>query len=89
MCKIGDTLMELVSKKFRILTTMIFTTILMSCNSDRSKNNPKVENINQVELESDTLTKHIKPVRNDIPTIGLLMYNGVLQSEVIATSDVF
>ncbi|MDO6802887.1 DJ-1/PfpI family protein [Wenyingzhuangia sp. 1_MG-2023] len=25
----------------------------------------------------------------ELPTIGLLMYNGVLQSEVIATSDVF
>uniref|UniRef100_UPI0035948AC9 DJ-1/PfpI family protein n=1 Tax=Pricia sp. TaxID=2268138 RepID=UPI0035948AC9 len=38
---------------------------------------------------SDTLTKHLKPFNKDSPTIGLLMYNGVLQSEVVATSDVF
>ena len=37
----------------------------------------------------DTLTKHVKPFKSELPTIGLLMYNGVLQSEVIATSDVF
>ena len=33
--------------------------------------------------------KHIKPFRDELPTIGLLMYDGVLQSEVVATSDVF
>ena len=33
--------------------------------------------------------KHIKPFNKALPTIGLLMYNGVLQSEIIATSDVF
>ena len=75
--------------KFRIITTMIFATILISCNSDKSKTNPKVDNVNQIESQSDTLTKHIKPFREDLPTIGLLMYNGILQSEVIATSDVF
>ena len=40
-------------------------------------------------LASDTLTKHLKPFDPNLPTIGLLMYNGVLQSEVVATSDVF
>ncbi len=39
--------------------------------------------------EADTLTKHLKPFNPKLPTIGLVMYNGVLQSEVIATSDVF
>src|SRR5690606_2737598 len=34
-------------------------------------------------------TKHLKPFKDYLPTIGLLMYNGVLQSEVIAASDVF
>ena len=33
--------------------------------------------------------KHLKPFNSDLPTIGLLMYDGVLQSEVVATSDVF
>ena len=43
----------------------------------------------QKEIASDALTKHLKPFNAELPTIGLLMYDGVLQSEVIATSDVF
>lgn len=39
--------------------------------------------------QTDTLTKHLKPFREDLPTIGLLMYNGVLTTEVTATADVF
>lgn len=39
--------------------------------------------------QTDTLTKHIKPFREDLPTIGLLMYNGVLTTEVTAAADVF
>ena len=34
-------------------------------------------------------SKHLKPYDASLPTIGLLMYDGVLQSEVVATSDVF
>ncbi len=76
-------------RKFGIITTMIFATILISCNSDKSK--IKVENkvANLTEKKTDTLTKHLKPFKSELPTIGLLMYNGVLQGEVIATSDVF
>jgi len=68
---------------------MIFATILMSCNTDKSK--PKIENpeFKETEQKTDTLTKHLKSYKSELPTIGLLMYNGVLQSEVIATSDVF
>jgi transcriptional regulator GlxA family with amidase domain len=73
--------------RFGIITTMIFATILISCNSDKPKS--KIGNVDQVESQIDTLSKHIKPFNEDLPTIGLLMYNGVLQSEVIATSDVF
>ena len=75
--------------KFRVLITIIIVTILISCNADKSKNNLESENINHIENETDTLTKHLKPFKSELPTIGLLMYNGVLQSEVIATSDVF
>ena len=75
-------------RKFGIIT-MIFATIIMSCNTDKSKT--KIENpeFSTNEQKTDTLTKHLKPFKADLPTIGLLMYNGVLQSEVIATSDVF
>lgn len=68
---------------------MIFATVLMSCNSDKSKT--EVENLKftKTEVKTDTVTKHLKPFNSELPTIGLLMYNGVLQSEVIATSDVF
>ena len=75
-------------RKFGIIT-LIFSTILMSCNTDKSKT--KIENpeFTKTEQKSDPLTKHLKPFNPELPTIGLLMYNGVLQSEVIATSDVF
>lgn len=75
--------------KFKTLITLIFATIIIGCNSDKSKNNPENENINHTEKKTNTLTKHLKPFKADLPTIGLLMYNGVLQSEIIATSDVF
>lgn len=58
---------------------MIFATILMSCKMDKSKS----------EIIAETSTNHLKPFNAELPTVGLLMYNGVLQSEVIATSDVF
>lgn len=66
---------------------MLFTTFLISCNSQSSKIEDK--EANPTEKISDTLTKHLKPFKTELPTIGLLMYNGVLQSEVVATSDVF
>lgn len=65
--------------------------VIFSCN-EKSKSEV-TSNKETKELKttstSDTLTKHLKPFNPDLPTIGLLMYNGVLQSEVIATSDVF
>lgn len=75
--------------KLRTFTALVLATILISCNFENPKNNLKNENVNQTETESDTLTKHLKPFKPELPTIGLLMYNGVLQSEVTATSDVF
>ena len=68
---------------------MIFATVLMSCNSDKSKTEVENPEFTKTEKKTDTLTKHLKPFKSELPTIGLLMYNGVLQSEVIATSDVF
>lgn len=69
---------------------MLFATMLMGCNTEK-KTNSEIENISHTEKETDTdtLTKHLKPFKPELPTIGLLMYNGVLQSEVIAASDVF
>ncbi len=72
---------------FILSTAMLF----YSCNSNSSQ--PQKENAEEAKKEmfseADTLTKHLKPFKEDLPTIGLLMYSGVLQSEVVATSDVF
>lgn len=76
-------------RKFGIITAKILITILISCNSEKSRTNPESEKIDYTKKETDTLAKHLKPFKPELPTIGLLMYNGVLQSEVIATSDVF
>jgi len=66
---------------------MLIATVIVGCNTDKSKEpNP---DFSATQMESDTLTKHLKAFDSELPTIGLLMYNGVLQSEVIATSDVF
>mgnify|MGYP003150951102 CR=1 FL=1 len=74
-------------KNIGYVIILLFTTILINCNSEKSKS--KNEKVNQKQINSDTLTKHLKLFNDELPTIGLLMYNGVLQSEVIATSDVF
>jgi len=74
-------------KNIGFVIIVIFSAILISCNSDNTRSN--IDNKNEASVKSDTLTKHLKPFKEDLPTIGLLMYNGVLQSEVIATSDVF
>lgn len=62
---------------------------LSSCNSKNNSSKIAVEEVQQVEVNSDTLTKHLKPFNKDLPTIGLLMYHGVLTTEVTATADVF
>lgn len=57
--------------------------VLGNCSSPSSSES-------QVAVESKKADeKHVKPFRENLPTIGLLMYDGVLQSEVVATSDVF
>lgn len=68
---------------------MLLLILLISCNGDKSNYNSSLEPANQNEAPGDTLTKHLRPFKSELPTIGLLMYGGVLQSEVIAASDVF
>ncbi len=72
-------------KTLDLLLILCLSTILSSCHSDTSE----IQNDAQHISESDTLTKHVRPFNDGLPTIGLLMYDGVLQSEVIAASDVF
>ena len=76
-------------KKLRILATLFLATLLVNCTTEKSKTDPKTGNTDYIASQSDTLTKHLKPFRPELPTIGLLMFHGVLQGEVVATSDVF
>lgn len=77
-------------KIFKTIPLLVLLLLLGSCNLDRSKHTAAdTEAVNPKNQKDDTLTKHLRPFNSDLPTIGLLMYNGVLQSEVIATSDVF
>lgn len=69
-------------------TITVISLILISCGNDKPNTDAEYGQ-NNIAIASDTLTKHLKPFNEELPTIGLLMYNGVLQSEVVATSDVF
>lgn len=75
--------------KVKFLSALFFTIILCSCNSDKSKVNSVIEHSKETEVVTDTLTKHLKPFKEDLPTIGLLIFNGVLVTEVTASADVF
>ena len=68
--------------KLSFLPALAISALLVfSCNTDQKTST--------IEAPGDTLTTHLKPFNPELPTIGLLMYNGVLQSEVVATSDVY
>ena len=75
--------------KSKITSIVFLAIVLCSCNSEKTKLNREVQNVSNSEIEMDSLTKHLTPFKAELRTIGLLMYNGVLQSEVIAASDVF
>ena len=76
-------------KILKILCIAFLIFILLNCNSDKSKKNSVSEIKTHKEISTDTLIKHFKFFKAELPTIGLLMYNGLLQTEVTATSDVF
>tara|TARA_R110000796_G_scaffold252631_3_gene389384 strand:- start:44179 stop:44931 length:753 start_codon:yes stop_codon:yes gene_type:complete len=67
----------------------IIAILLLSCTTDKTKKAAESESIIPEETQIDTLTTHLKPFKKDLPTIGLLIYNGVLTTEVTATADVF
>lgn len=76
-------------RKTRIVALIIFTAIFYSCTTDKSKTNTTAIDVNHSPIEDNTLTEHLKPFKSDLPTIGLLIYNGVLTTEITATVDVF
>ncbi|WP_296705352.1 DJ-1/PfpI family protein [Algoriphagus sp.] len=64
-----------------ILVAIAFT--LFACSGNSGGNGF------QAETHIDTLSTHLKPFKENLPTIGLLIYNGVLTTEVTASADVF
>lgn len=78
-------------KKLALLPYFIFLALLCGCQSENTTayQDPVDEILNPPPVHTDTLTEHLRAFDEKLPTIGLLMYNGVLQTEVTATSDVF
>lgn len=82
-------------KEIGTVVALVTLILVCSCHSNSSRQDSQSPRENAKEVKkgnltaSDTLTQHLKPFKENLPTIGLLMYNGVLQSEVVATSDVF
>lgn len=73
----------------RKLGIIAIAAIVLSCNPNSKQVTETGELARQSDVKTDTLTKHLKPFKPELPTIGLLIFSGVLQGEVIATSDVF
>ncbi len=74
-------------KKILILGTICLS--IVSCNSNKPEDDIATQKKNQIKENTVVSNEYQKRIDNRLPTIGLLMYDGVLQSEVIATSDVF
>ena len=75
----------------RTATLLLVLLILTGCDSPTPEQSSDETATATEEVVGDptAVSKHIKSFREDLPTIGLLMYDGVLQSEVVAASDVF
>ncbi len=67
----------------------IVTIFLFGCGSDKSHTHEENDKVSSSDTVSTISNEHVKPFKSELPTIGLLTYDGVLQSEVFATSDVF
>jgi hypothetical protein len=75
--------------KITFLWIPIIPILLFSCNTKNTNENLDNKPVQQLEIQTDTLVKHLKPFNHNLPTIGLLMYDGVLTTEVTAAADVF
>lgn len=65
-----------------------FALTLVGCKNETNKDQLS-ENIETQDNLSDANLEVTKKLNDSLPIIGLLMYNGVLTTEVTATSDVF
>lgn len=69
------------TRHFSFIILILVATLLSACKTN--------DTANKAIWTPDTSSKHYKPYNAELPTIGLLMFSGVLQGEVVATSDVF
>ncbi len=72
-------------KQAGFIITILLIGMLSGCKPNNSGEDSNDNVPGTREIKSDTLTKHLKPFKSELPTIGLLMYSGVLQSELFAT----
>lgn len=70
----------------RISLIILSTGFLLACNVNNTDTPEQTKSEDIVERDQE---KRAKEFNTELPTIGLLAYDGVLQSEVFATSDVF
>lgn len=78
-------------KKYMKKLTVLFLTAaftLVGCNNESKKQNVS-ENVEVQQQNEQAAPEEAKKLNDSLPIIGLLMYNGVLTTEVTATADVF
>ena len=73
----------------KVSVFVVASLVLLGCGSKHLVKEAHNEAEHQDEAKADERSKYLKPLNPELPTIGLLIFNGVLQGEVIATSDVF
>lgn len=81
----------------RILTIIAVTTLILGCNEQKNNENSNKETVGQEAAiatslgkdEIQSLAKNIKSLDPSLPTIGILMYDKVLMTELTAPIDVF
>jgi putative intracellular protease/amidase len=72
----------------KIIFTLFTVSLMMGCVSKTETKGPEPSPADP-EVAARMETPVLKPINDSLPIIGLLMYNGVLTTEVTATADVF
>ncbi|AXT49447.1 glutamine amidotransferase [Aquimarina sp. BL5] len=69
----------------KTITLLTLTLILLSC-SERTKTNSEKTIITKTSIQ-EKITE--KPINQNLPTIGILIFEGIIINEVVAPLDVF
>ncbi|WP_116107503.1 DJ-1/PfpI family protein [Lewinella sp. IMCC34191] len=73
----------------KMLLLLLLGVCLSTCQSEPGTDRPESGGPPEARMDAPARGKHVKPFDPDLPTVGLLLFDGVLQVEVVATSDVF